>query len=121
MGSKDIKDCAILAMIFDTDYAKSLKLIKLAKDGLKNIAVEGPNEEYLAKTKENLLKNFPENQIQNGYWESVLNSYYVEGVDNFTTYTDVVNSVNAQTIKALVEKILSAGNETDVIMNPAEK
>ncbi len=121
MGSKDIKDCAILAMIFDTDYAKSLKLIKLAKDGLKNIAVEGPNEGYLAKTKENLLKNFPENQIQNGYWESVLNSYYVEGVDNFTTYTDVVNSVNAQTIKALVEKILSAGNETDVIMNPAEK
>ena len=121
MGSKDIKDCAILAMIFDTDYAKSLKLIKLAKDGLKNIAVEGPNEGYLAKTKENLLKNFPENQIQNGYWESVLNNYYVEGVDNFTTYTDVVNSVNAQTIKALVEKILSAGNETDVIMNPAEK
>lgn len=119
-GSKDIKDCAILVIVFDTDYAKSQKLIQLAKDGLKEIAEQGPNAEYLAKTKENLLKNFPENQIQNSYWESLLNNYYVEGVDKFTTYTEVVNSIDGETIKNLVKDILNSGNEIDIIMNPAE-
>lgn len=120
-GSKDIKDCAILAMMFDTDYAKAQKLIKLAKDGLKEIAENGPNAEYLAKSKENLLKKYPENQIINGYWESVLNNYYVEGIDRFTTYKEVVNGIDAQTIKNIVKDILGAGNETDIIMNPVDK
>ncbi len=92
----------------------------MAKDGLKEIAEQGPNAEYLAKTKENLLKNFPENQIQNSYWESLLNSYYVEGMDKFTTYTEVVKSIDGETIKNLVKDILNSGNEIDVIMNPAE-
>lgn len=121
LGSKDIKDCAILAIIFDTDYAKSQKLIQLAKDGFKSIAENGPDAEYLAKAKENLLKNFPENQINNGYWESVMNNYYVEGIDRFTTYKEVVESISAETVKNIAKDILSAGNETDVIMNPKTK
>lgn len=120
-GNKEIKDCALLAIIFDTDYAKSQKLIQLAKDGLKGIAENGPDVEYLAKAKENLLKNYPENQIKNEYWESILNNYYVEGSDRFTAYKEAVENISAETVKNLAKGILDAGNETDIIMNPKAK
>ena len=56
------KEEFMLLINFDTDVTKAAKLISLAKEGLKGIAQNGPNAEYLAKTKENLIKGFPDKQ-----------------------------------------------------------
>ena len=99
----------------------SQKLISLAKEGLKGIAENGPNEEYLAKTKENLIKGFPEKQINNSYWHNVTYQYYSKGRDNYSNYIETVNKVaTAGNIQKFVQEILSQGNEINLIMNPAE-
>ena len=115
------KEEFMLLINFDTDVTKAAKLISLAKEGLKGIAQNGPNAEYLAKTKENLIKGFPEKQINNSYWHSLVYNYYSYNRDNHTNYIETVNKVaTVESIQKFVQEILSQGNELNLIMNPAQ-
>jgi zinc protease len=115
------KEEFMLLINFDTDVTKAVKLISLAKEGLKGIAQNGPNAEYLAKTKENLIKGFPEKQINNSYWHSLVYNYYSYNRDNHTNYIETVNKVaTVESIQKFVQEILSQGNELNLIMNPAQ-
>lgn len=106
---------------FDTDVAKAPKLIELAKEGLKGIAQNGPDAEYVAKAKENMIKAFPEKQINNSYWHNVIYNYYSHGRDNFSGYVEAVEKVaTPESIQKLVKEILSQGNEYELVMNPAQ-
>lgn len=106
---------------FDTDVAKAPKLIELAKEGLKGIAQNGPDAEYVAKAKENMIKAFPEKQINNSYWHNVIYNYYSQGRDNFSGYVEAVEKVaTPESIQKLVKEILSQGNEYELVMNPAQ-
>ena len=115
------KEELILLVVFDTEEAKAPKLIELAKSGLADMAVKGPNPEYVAKAKENLIKAFPERQISNSYWHNLAYQYYTNGSDNFTGYLDVVEKVaTVESIQKLVQEILAQGNEFELVMNPAK-
>lgn len=106
---------------FDTDVAKAPKLIELAKEGLKGIAQNGPDAEYVTKAKENMIKAFPEKQINNSYWHNVIYNYYSHGRDNFSGYVEAVEKVaTPESIQKLVKEILSQGNEYELVMNPAQ-
>lgn len=119
--SGEPKDFLFLAVIFDTDFAKSKKLIDLAKKGFQDIASNGPNEEYLTKAKENLLKVFPEQQIKNSYWHNIIQKYYNNGKDNNSTYLETVNKVvTSENVKNMAKQILDANNRIDIIMNPEQ-
>lgn len=111
----------LLLIKFDTEVAKAEKLISLAKDGLKGIAENGPNAEYLTKTKENLIKAFPEKLINNYYWQNLIYVYYSKGMDTHTKYLETVEKLaTPETIKEFVKEILNQGNEINLIMNPAQ-
>ena len=110
-----------IMIIFDTDVAKAPKLIELAKQGLKDIAEKGPDPEYVAKAKENFVKAFPEQQINNPYWHNVVYEYFSNNRDYFNGYLDAVEKAAVPaTIQEFVKELLSQGNELQVIMNPAE-
>ena len=110
-----------IAIIFDTDVAKAPKLIELAKQGLKDIAKNGPDASYVAKAKENMIKAFPEKQINNGYWHNVVYQYYQHGRDNFNNYVETVEKVaTPESIRKFVQEMLAQGNEFELVMNPAE-
>ncbi len=111
----------ILLINFDTDFAKSEKLIQLAIDGLENIAANGVSEEYIAKTKENFAKAFPEKRIRNNYWNNILYRYFGQGQDQDTEYMAIVEKVvNAASIQEFVKDILSQGNMIRLVMNPQQ-
>jgi Predicted Zn-dependent peptidases len=107
-----------LGIVFDTEEAKSVKLIELAKQGFKDVAEKGPNPEYVNKAKENLIKSFPESQIRNGYWHNLIYQYYTNEMDNYTDYVKTVESITPETIKQFAADLINQGNRSDVIMNP---
>lgn len=111
----------VLLVTFDTELAKSEKLIQLAIDGFKDIAENGVSEEYVAKTKENFLKAFPEQHIRNGYWLEVLDKYYGQNYDCDTEFVSVVEKcVNSANIQRIAKEIIAQGNMIKFIMNPQE-
>ncbi len=117
--SGEPEDKAMILIMFDTDVTKAPKLIELAKQGLEDIAKNGPNNEYVTKAKENLIKAFPEKQINNSFWLSVMQEYFTKGNDTFTNYEKVVNDVVTPAhIQKLVKEILDANNRIDLIMTP---
>ena len=111
----------IMLVAFDTDVAKAPKLIELAKSGLAEIAKNGPDAEYVAKAKENMVKAFPEKQINNGYWHNVIQQYYSYGRDNYTTYLQELEKVaTVESLQKFVQEILAQGNEFELVMVPAQ-
>ena len=110
-----------ILVIFDTDEAKAPKLIELAKQGLKDIAQNGPNAEYVVKARENMIKAFPEKQIHNSFWHNLAYEYYSHNRNNFNNYIETVEKIaTPEYIQKFVEQILSQGNKFELVMNPAE-
>ncbi len=110
---------AAVVMQFDTDPAKAEKLCAKTIEGIEDIAANGVCQDYIDKTRETMLKSVPEQQITNGYWLSVIDSYVTEGHDVDTEKIDTIKEVvTSDNIKAIANAILSQGNLIKVIMNP---
>ncbi len=117
--SAQIQQKALIYIQFDTDPAKAEKLIAKAIDGLKDIATNGVCQDYIDKTRETMLKSFPENQIKNGYWMGVINNWFGENYDVNTEYQKLVGElVNSDSIKAFAAKILDQNNFIKFTMVP---
>ena len=111
-----------LLFVFDTEYAKSKKLIDIALKGMSEMAENGVNEEYFNKAKENLIKAFPENHISNSYWNGVVYDYYVNNYDKDSDYIETVNKVmTLENMKEFAKKMYNKENQIEVIMNPTVK
>ena len=77
------------------------------------------NEDYLTKTKEQLLKQFDTNLKDNEFWIRALTTYESQGIDLVTDYKKVVNSITPKVVSDFVKTaILSSGNHIEVIMLP---
>ncbi|MBQ8033912.1 MAG: insulinase family protein [Bacteroidales bacterium] len=110
-----------LMINFDTDPAKAEKLISIAKDGLADIVKNGVAQEYVSKAKESFLKSFPERQISNGYWMSVIYNYYGLDKDINSEYVETVEKcVTSKNIQKLLKKMIKQGNMVKIVMNPKQ-
>ena len=108
-------------IVFDTDPAKADELIALAKQEYEAIAENGTLEEYVEKARTALIKAFPEKQISNSYWQSVINDYVFYGYDSHSNYMETVEKcVNNDNIAKFAKKTLKGGNMRELIMNPAK-
>lgn len=109
----------MLLIQFDTEDAKAPKLIELAIKGLEDIAANGVIDEYVAKTKESMLKAFPENHIKNSYWLDVIYQNYSKNHDSDTNFEKCVNEVvNSKMIQKYAKNLLDQGNRIKIVMNP---
>jgi predicted Zn-dependent peptidase len=109
----------MLLIQFDTEDAKAPKLIELAIEGIENIATNGVNDEYVAKTKESMLKAFPEKHIKNSYWLDVMYENYSKNYDMDSEFEKCVNDVvNSKSIQKYAKEILKQGNRIKLVMNP---
>ena len=108
-------------IVFDTDPAKADELIALAKQEYEAIAENGTLEEYVEKARTALIKAFPEKQISNSYWQSVINDYVFYGYDSHSNYMETVEKcINNNNIAKFAKKTLKGGNMRELIMNPAK-
>lgn len=110
----------MLQIAFDTDPEKTEKLIQLTKEGLNSIAEQGPSDDFLAKAKENLLKNASENQIKNNYWRNSIIRYYKYGIDTDANYVNTVNGITKEKVQDFVKSLLDQGNFIELVMSPSK-
>ena len=110
-----------LLIQFDTDPDRAQKLIQLAIDGLKSVAENGPTEEQMNKITSSMLKNIPENRINNSYWSGCIMNYYNTGVDLDTDREAVINGLTAEKIQKFTADLLAQKNFIKIVMNPAAK
>ena len=111
------KDYFVIQTAFGVNPQKYATSEKLTINSLESLAQDIPDTE-LAKMKEYMLKKADEDAHENGYWKDVLMDYATEGVDLYTDYKNVVNSLTSETMEEFVGSLLKQGNRCEVLMLP---
>jgi zinc protease len=88
---------------------------------IEKIATEGPLAEDVAKVKEFLIKQRPDDLKKNSVWRTDIDLYYLNGVDMFSDYDKLMNGLSADKVKEYAAKMLKDGNILTVIMEPAKE
>lgn len=109
-----------LSIQFDTDPAKREKLVKLVYQQLDSIVANGPLDIDLQKVKLNLLKQYKENQEENGWWVRTIRLYEKDGINLATEYADAVNKLSKESIKESLKALMIQQNRLEVFMGPKE-
>ena len=91
----------------------------IMRDEVKTLA-NTCDADKLQKVKEYMLKNYGDQQKQNGYWMGCIRNWRVFGVDFHTDFEKVVNAQTPESISAFVKEVLKAGNRAEIIMMPEE-
>ncbi|MDR2149105.1 MAG: insulinase family protein, partial [Tannerella sp.] len=107
-----------IQIFFDTDPEKQEKILNIVKTELQRIANEGPTEENLTKSRDNIIKSRAEAMQANGYWLDVLDMYYYRNFDSHTDYESILKSITVSDIKDFTKQFLDQGNEIEVVMSP---
>ena len=116
--SREPKEYGMLQVAFQTNPDSADKLRRLAGEGIRGIAENGPTAEQYDKTYKNLEKNIPERRINNSYWMSSIKNWYDHGNDIDKEYEAALKTLTPEKIKNLAARLLSEGNLIEVIMRP---
>ena len=112
------KEVGVMQVVFQTNPASADKLRQLAKDGIRDIATNGPTAEQYDKTVKNLEKNIPELRINNSYWRMRIKEWYDYGFDYDKEHEAALKTLTPEKIKALAARFLSEGNLAEIVMRP---
>ena len=105
---------------FDTNPEQAARLGNLTVKYLREYAQNGPTPEEFAMAIENVKKNLPESRISNNYWLGALSKNIHYGIDYDAEYEAALNSVTAEDVKDLLQKVLAQENLIDIMLSPAE-
>ena len=121
--SKEPIEKASMQIQFDCDPERAADLKLLVYAELDKLAKEGPSEEDLSKTVENILKDRQQSKEHNSYYLSTLFSYYVYGInfDDPTNYEDIVNSLSAKDVLQVMKAFYDQANVVDLVFVPSEE
>jgi zinc protease len=109
-----------LIMVFDCDPEKQTKLMSILHSEVAEIVAHGPRADDFQKVKENLLKQYTQDLAENSWWKSILNSYYIDGLNYVTDYKKSVEELTPDMIQSTLKEIVAAGNVLEVVMKPKE-
>jgi len=114
---------ASMQINFDCDPERATELKEKVFAELEKLASEGPSEEDLSKTTENILKDRQEGKEHNSYYLSILFSYYLYGInfDDPVNYEDIVNGLRAEDVKKVMQTFYEDPNIVDVVFVPNEE
>ena len=111
---------AVLLMQFDTDPEKQQKLMSIIHKEVMEIVENGPRADDLQKAKESRLTALAEDMETNGWWATILDRYYNDGVNYVKDYQKTLESVNAKSIQKTLKALVKQGNVIEVVMLPAK-
>ncbi len=104
--------------VFQTDDTKYEELIGLVYEGIEQITTDGPTAEELQKIINAMQKNFDNGVRQNGTWMSYIQEFYTWGLDGYTNYQKLLDSVTPATVKAAAKRAFDQGNVIEVVQLP---
>ena len=108
----------MLQVAFETQPEKADNLRKVADEGLRKLAEEGPSADFFARTMENFRKSLDERRVENGFWYGRLLNWYQEEIDYLDAYKQAIDELTPEKIKAAAKALLDSGNLIDVVMQP---
>ncbi len=114
---------ASMQINFDCDPERAEELKEKVFAELEKLATQGPSEEDLSKTTENILKDREESKEHNSYYLSTLMSYYLYGInfDDPANYEDIVNGLTAKDVLKVMKAFYDEPNVIDVVFVPQEE
>lgn len=113
---------ATLRISFDCDPDRAEDLKAKIFEELDKLAKEGPSEEDLSKTIENIMKDRPESKAHNSYFLSNIYNYYSMGInfDDPANYEDIASSMTPKDVKKVMKAFYKKPNVVDVVFIPTE-
>jgi zinc protease len=121
--SKEPVEKARMRIQFDCDPERAADLKLLVYAELDKLTSEGPSEEDLSKTVENILKDRQQSKEHNSYYFSTLLSYCIYGInyDDPANYEDIVNSLTAKDVLDVMKAFYDNPNIVDLVFVPKEE
>ena len=107
---------------FDCDPARANELKAIIYRELDNIIKNGPTQENLDKTVNNILKNREEDKMHNVYWIGILNGYYSDGInsDDPANFENILKAYKIKDIKKIAGLMFKKADVVDLIFKPAK-
>ena len=106
-------------IVFDTNDEVYATLMDIAKEGLNDIAENGPSQENLSKVIENKIKKRAEQLQENNFWTSVISSLERDGIDYVTEYENIVKNITVESVAEFAKQIAN-GNLKEVVQLPVK-
>ena len=103
---------------FDTNVDQAAALEELARKGVRDLAQNGPSDDYFNRTVEYFKTKMPQNRISNSYWMNVLNDYYQFGVNGDAEREAAIEALTKEKIASFAASMLEQGNLVDIEMAP---
>lgn len=107
---------------FDCDPARAEELKAIIYNELNNIMKNGPTQEDLDKSVNNLLKTREEARTHNAYWLGTLTRFYSYGINSNdpANYEDILKSFTVKDIKKIADEMFKKANVVDLIFKPTK-
>jgi zinc protease len=113
---------ATMQINFDCDPEREQDLKEKVFAELDRLASEGPSQEDLSKTIENIMKDRQESKEHNAYYLNTLYSYYVYGInfDDPVNYEDIIQNLTPEDVQKVMQAFYDEPNIVDVVFVPEE-
>ena len=108
---------------FDCDPERAAELKSIVYHEIQQLIENGPEQEYLDKAVNNILKNREESQQHNSYWMSVLYTYYLSGINynDPANYEEILKGFTPEDIKEAARAFFKDADVVDIIFKPEEE
>jgi len=116
-------DKASMQINFDCDPERAEDLKEKVFAELEILATDGPSEEDLSKTTENILKGREESKEHNSYYLTTLLNYYLYDInfDDPANYEDIVKGLTTEDVLKVMQSFYDKPNIIDVVFVPKEE
>ena len=113
------KDAYMFLIAFDTNLDMYEKLMGKVRDGLNDVATNGPAQEDLSKVVENLYKKRAEDKEENSFWISAMSDFVEDNINIDAEFDAIVKSITPQTIADFAKEVLKGYNK-EVVQMPTK-
>ena len=107
---------AIMEIVYQANPDRYEYLNQRVREIVDKFVKEGPSAENLAKSKEFFLKEYKESLRNNSYWQNALSTLLSTKVDVATDFESVLQSITADDVRQVFEKLKKQNNHSEIIM-----
>lgn len=112
---------AMFRVVYQTDPAKATRMNEVVHRELNKVIAEGVAQDKFNKVVANLEKEHTENLKENGYWLSLLDTYYFHGRDGHTDYLKTLKSIMPKELNTLLKQLFDQKNYIEIMLLPEEE
>ncbi|MGN1233610.1 MAG: M16 family metallopeptidase [Candidatus Cryptobacteroides sp.] len=121
-ASKEPVEVYNMTMTFNCDPDRAGHLKSLIYAEIEKIKKEGVTQDEISAVTRKLLKDFEQSKTHNGYWLSVITTYYIYDINNNdpAQFEDILKNMTPEDISDFVSRMFDNPEIIDVVFEPEE-